>query len=140
MTITADQSKRALLKKWINIYLLAAAGCLMFGSIYEHFSHGVYSVFMLGACLIPLTLGALPLFIIDKKSAVMPGSLLLQLHACGIATLTVGSIFQGVLEIYGTTNSLSVIYLAAGLLIMAVCAVIYIMGVKAYKKRGQSDL
>ena len=34
---------------------------------------------------------------------------------CGIATLTVGSIYKGVLEIYGTSTNFEIIYLIVGL-------------------------
>ena len=56
----------------------------------------------------------------------LPGSLELTAWASGIAALTVGSIFRGVLEIYGTTNRLVIVYpvvggtlLAAGLILFS---------------------
>ena len=56
----------------------------------------------------------------------MPGSLELNAWGSGIAALTVGSIFRGVLDIYGTTNRLVIVYpvvggtlLAAGLILFS---------------------
>ena len=64
----------------------------LFGAIYELFSHEVYSYFMIYAF-----------------------ALCRNLYHAGIATLTIGSIMRGVLDIYGTTNSLSNIYWFAGI-------------------------
>lgn len=95
---------------------IASAAFALFGAIYEHFGHGVYSYFMLYAFLIPLLFGALPLMYIRKK---LPERALVLYH-CALGTLTVGSIFQGVLEIYGTTNRMIWVYpVAAGLLLIA---------------------
>ena len=43
-----------------------------------------------------------------------PNRVFLNLWNSAIAAFSVGSVFQGVLEIYGTTNSLSVVYPAVG--------------------------
>jgi len=40
-------------------YLLAALGCAVLSAVYECFSHGVCSVWMIGLFLFPLLLGAL---------------------------------------------------------------------------------
>jgi len=44
----------------------------------------------------------------------IPGRLTLNLYNAGIATLTVGSIMKGVMEIYGTTNDILQIYWIVG--------------------------
>lgn len=90
--------------------LLVAA----FGGIYELFSHGVWSGFMVFAFLFPLTLEALPFCWLALRDRPLPHRWVLNLHHAGVATLTVGSIFEGVLAIYGTTNSLTLIYWIAG--------------------------
>ncbi len=91
---------RRFLKYWI--FSLATA---VFGLVYEHFSHGVVSCFMVFAFLIPLLGGAVRL--IPSFNARTQGEIW---GACGILTLTVGSIVRGILEIYGTTNRLCAIY------------------------------
>lgn len=93
---------------------IIAAVCLIFACVYEYFSHQVYSVFMLGAFLIPLVLGVIPGILrkyLWKKRTAGWGLLLQQ---CGIYTLIFGSIFRGILDIYGTTNQSGVIYWYVG--------------------------
>ena len=46
----------------------------------------------------------------SNRRPVKGGSLAIVLQQCGIYTLTAGSIFKGILDIYGTTNSNGTIY------------------------------
>ncbi len=112
------------------LYLGSAVFCAVFGIIYESFSHGVYSPFMIWAFLLPLILGAAPYFTIwafsgSGKSNAVPCPVAAYSYAFGIATLTCGSIMCGVLEIYGTTSHLSAIYWFAG-------GVLFVFGLLAY--------
>ena len=107
------------------IYGAVAAFCLLFGTVYEKFSHGVYSPFMYLAFLIPLVGGVLPYVILRLTGAPFPSKASMKLHASGVATLTVGSILQGALEIYGTTNALMIVYPIAGALLLALGAVTF---------------
>lgn len=106
-------------------YLFAAAALLGFGLVYECFSHQVYSSFMLGAFLLPLLLGALPCALLERAPhRFRPGALTRCFWGSGIAALSAGSLFRGVLEIYGTTNRLGAVYWwAGGLLCLAALAV-----------------
>lgn len=104
--------KRALVTGYV--YLLIALFCVCFGAIYEHFSHQVYSFHMIYAFLFPLVGGSLVFFGISLWDRPMPVHLACNLYHSGIATLTVGSIFTGVLEIYGTTNRLTIVYWVVG--------------------------
>ncbi len=97
----------------IKAYLLATVGCAIFGAVYELFSHEVWSCFMIGAFAFPMLLGAIPFFLMQKRGKLFPGKAADLIHA-GVAALTVGSILQGALEIYGTSNPLTIAYLAAG--------------------------
>lgn len=45
------------MKKEIKKYLFFSVFCLIFGIIYEIFSHQVYSIFMICAFCVPLVLG-----------------------------------------------------------------------------------
>ena len=104
---------------------------------------------MIYAFAIPLCLGTFPLMIIllctgrkTKKPGIIdlreaetlyeedrywensclylfPGRTALNAWFSGIAALTVGCLFQGVLEIYGTTNRLIVVYPVAGVVLLA---------------------
>ena len=108
------------LKKHLLYNIVGAAFLALFGAVYEVFSHQVYSYFMLYAFAIPLALGALPYAVLLLKEK-YPSKLFLNLWNTAIAALCVGSVFAGVLAIYGTTNSLVIVYPIAGGLLMLVC-------------------
>ena len=107
------------------IYTAVSLFCAAFGAIYEYFSHGVISWFMIYAFAIPLTLGALPWQLMAMGIWRGPGRAGSRLWACAVATFTVGSVFQGVLEIFGTTNSLIYVYPAAGALLLLAAIVVW---------------
>lgn len=121
-TSDTDRSLRCGLR-----YLAASIAVAAAGAIYEAFSHGVYSYYMIYAFMIPLLAGSLPnlLCALKGNNVGFPtdtgdcGAAALQLAA--IVTLTAGSLIKGVLDIYGTTSSLTIVYplLGIGLLIAA---------------------
>ena len=123
MFILDDERKRTYMAKQCLYYLAASLFLAVFGRIYEHFSHEVYSWYMMYAFLLPLAGGALPALILSLYGrGPFPGWLPQQLWASGVAALAIGSIFAGVLEIYGTTHYLLRVYWIAGgiFLLMAV--------------------
>ena len=97
------------IKKQSIYYLILSIIVLIFSFIYELFSHNVYSVFMEYAFVIPL-FNSLILFIIYKLNKNI-NKISNTLFNLSVITLTVYSIVRGILEIYGTTNSLINIYL-----------------------------
>ena len=102
------------LQKHLIGSIIAALFCAFFAAVYEAFSFGVYSYFMIFAFVAPLLGCSLPYSIILFRNKNIPGISALRLWNSGIAALTVGSIVRGVIEIYGTTNQLTIIYLIAG--------------------------
>lgn len=117
-TSAINDTRKSTLKTSL-IYLLAAAFCGVFGGVYEIFSHGVFSGFMVFAFTFPLILGALPFFLFyfagnRQKPGILPASLW---HS-GVITLTTGSLMTGVLEIYGTTNRLICVYWILGAVLL----------------------
>ena len=134
------------------IYLIVSIVLMIAGAVYEHFSFGVYSYFMIYAFAIPLAGGALPFLAKYMKDMRGAGSSSgaadataysgaadataysgaaaeasssrrhEAIYHLALATLTVGSIVHGILAICGRPNSLTVIYLIAGLLLLAVTA------------------
>lgn len=109
-------------------YWTASMLCLLFGAIYELFSNEVYSYFMLGAFLIPLVLGAIPFFILSKiKKTPLPPLIPRYIYHSGVVSLTCGSVVQGVLDIYGTTNRLIYFYFNFGMLFCGAALVISIV-------------
>ena len=105
---TSDEKKRFYLAAFA--YLIAAAFLALFGAIYEVFSHGVYSFFMIYSFAIPLLLGTLPYLLMGLLDRKIPRPFTSRLWAFGIAALAVGCSFQGVLEIAGLTNRLIYVY------------------------------
>lgn len=123
-------------------YLAASIVIAVAAAVYGLFSHGVYSYFMTYAFMIPLLGGALPHLIAamrradadTKNSADEPEEYTESKTQTGfaklfdakdtqlaiIATLTAGSLLKGVLDIYGTTNRLLIVYPAIALLILAI--------------------
>ena len=123
-------------------YLIASILVAAAGWVYELFSHGVYSNYMIYAFMVPLACGALP----DILSAAR-GSRSKKRSGCArtahathdaapcaaralrlaaVVTLTAGSLIKGVLDIYGTTNRLLVIYPVIGLALAIAALAAYI--------------
>ena len=123
-------------------YLIASMIVAAAGWLYELFSHGVYSNYMIYAFTGPLACGALP----DILSAAR-GSRSKKRSGCArtahathdaapcaaralrlaaVVTLTAGSLIKGVLDIYGTTNRLLVIYPVIGLALAIAALAAYI--------------
>ena len=115
------------------IYLAVSAFCAVFGAIYESFSFGVYSPYMVFAFALPLVLGAVPYFILTIKGGSCPDKLSATFYNSGVAALTVGSIMTGVLEIYGTTNSLMSIYVIAGCAFIFLGILLYLFDIASAK-------
>lgn len=113
-------------------YLLCSLFCVLFGAVYEIFSHEVYSFYMIYAFVFPLAGGVLPFLAASLfRPGRYPGIVARNLYHSGIASLTVGSIMQGILDIYGTTNGLVRTYWYAGILfIIAGIAIMFIFNRK----------
>ena len=120
-------------KKYILCHFIAAVFFAVFGMVYELFSHGVFSPFMAFAFTIPLVAGGILQSILLKTKVRIP-DLALRLWNYSIALLTVGSIWKGVLDIYGTTNRLIVYYPIFGGILLLLAVVQFILK----KKRAVS--
>lgn len=106
------------------IYLGISIFVFIFGQIYEYFSHGVYSSYMMFAFLIPfigLFIPSLLNNLILKRKITDNVTLPWK---CGIATLTVGSIYKGILEIYGTSGTFEQVYLIIGSLLCIIATIV----------------
>ena len=97
---------------------------LIFGIIYEMFSHGVISYYMIFAFLIPLIN-----FLINTNfisSNIKINKLSKNLFSMSICSFTFLSIIKGVLDIYGTTNNLIFIYLIVGLILLVTSIILFV--------------
>lgn len=115
-TLDNDNTRQTV--KTAFVYLLISLFCALFGAVYEVFSHEVYSFYMLYAFIFPLAGGTLPFLAISLFRKRYPETVARNIYHSGIATLTVGSIIQGVLEIYGTTNRLTGLYWIVGVILL----------------------
>ena len=121
MSISAIEKRRRKMAQTGFVYLGMSLFCALFGAVYEGFSHGVYSCF-------PLAGGVLPFFALAFSNRRPPGRAALNLYHSGIAAMTVGSLFKGALEIYGTTNRLVAVYWMVGGLLWGCALFFYLIG------------
>ena len=95
------------------------------GAVYEHFSHGVYSYWMIYAFAFPLVMGVVPYTVLLMKEK-YPNRIFLNLWNSAIATFSVWSLLKGVLAIAGYTNNMVVIYPVVGIA-LALTAVVSVL-------------
>lgn len=107
-------------------YLAATGFLVLFGAVYEYFSYGVWSYFMVYAFIFPLFGGALPSFLFSRGRWLLPDMTTRLFWRGGILALSIGFIFRGILEIYGTTNRLGVVYWLAGTVMLALAVIRYL--------------
>lgn len=137
MFISETENQRKHIGKTGLVYLITALFCAVFGAVYERFSHDVHSGYMIYAFLFPLAGGALPfcgMALLGCRK--LPGRLAVNLYNAGIAALTVGSIFHGILQIYGTTNRLSRIYWFLGAEFAIAGILFYLVGLLQRRLRS----
>lgn len=111
-----------LLNKEKNRIIIYTLFCIIFSSIYELFSHGVISLYMCTSFIFPLILLIEDLIIIKKKINIKNTSH--NLFKSSIFTFTIYFIILGVLEIYGTTNKLVIIYPILGLSLLLISIIV----------------
>ncbi|ETP72351.1 hypothetical protein UYO_1682 [Lachnospiraceae bacterium JC7] len=133
---------RRLAMSKVRRYLISTIATALFGAIYEYFSFGVFSYYMLYAFSFPLVFGLLPWFMIamDNRSFIgagFPQQMTCNLWGAGITTLTVGAVFHGALDIYGTTNALSKYYFIVGALLLLIAVMAFIGSKEKRETRGR---
>ncbi len=101
-------------------HMIFAIFIAVFGAIYEKFSHEVYSYYMIYAFMIPLCLGSFAYLLASKRAKKEPRNITVSAWNAVVVTLTIGSIFQGILEIYGTTNRLVWFYPVAAIIFLLI--------------------
>ena len=118
-SVKKSNTKTALRYFISSVCAAAAAG------IYHIFSHGVSSYFMIFMFLFPLLAGT---FIYLIQNLIFKGKRWSEtgnvLWGCSILTLTLGSFTAGVLEIAGTSSSLTSAFFFAGP-VLALAAIIF---------------
>ncbi len=109
------------------IFLCVTLFCGLFSAVYEHFSHGVYSNYMVYLFMFPFFGGLVPyaLFgLVPKIKCPSPASA--RIFNSGVAALAVGSCIKGVLDIYGTSSSYQPIYWVLGVMLVSFGVVMFV--------------
>lgn len=120
------------------VYLLISLALALFGAVYEHFSFGVYSNFMIYAFAIPL-IGGTGMYLLRylRGQKALLGLADSWLYHAAIATFTVGSVIHGILAICGRPNSLTIVYLIAGIALLAASAISTVLKKKNGERTGK---
>ncbi len=93
-------------RNWFYISLF----CIVFSLIYELCSFGVISNHMIFLFAYPLLLGVLPCMIMKGNMG--------RLYNDGVLLLSAASLLNGILEIYGTKSSYTIVLVILGILLM----------------------
>ena len=132
---TSEKNRKTVLKELI-LYIGITAFIALFGFVYEQFSHGVNSNYMWFAWVWVLGFGVIPylaLYFLPIKR--VPGMLTECIYNLGVAVLTTRSIFLGVLQIYGKTNSkMVVVYTILAIVLLVTGVALYIYGLFTKKE------
>ena len=132
---TLEKNPKTVLKELI-LYIGITAFIALFGFVYEQFSHGVNSNYMWFAWVWVLGFGVIPylaLYFLPIKK--VPGTITECVYNLGVAILTTRSIFLGVLQIYGKTNSkMVVVYTILAIVLLVAGAALYIYGLFTKKE------
>ena len=133
---TSEKNKSTVLKE-LFLYFGITVFIAVFGIVYEQFSHGVNSFYMWFGWAWVLGFGVLPylaLFLLPIKK--VPGTLSECVYNLGVAILTIISIFIGVLQIYGKTNSKMVlVYTILAIVFLVAGVALYLYGLFTQKKK-----
>lgn len=117
-------------RKMIGFTLMSIIA-LIVGLVYEIFSHQVYSPYMYLMFLIPIIFGVLPILLTFRYNTnFLYKNNSYTYYKYGVITLTVGSFFKGVLEIYGTDSNLVIVYAVVGVILMSVGILVSKIGIK----------
>ena len=92
------------------IYLAVTLFTLVFGMIYEIFSHGVFNNYMIFAFCVPLFGGLAPYYLAYLFSSKVSCKAVRYSHHSAIVLLTLYSVLHGVFDIYGTSSNLIIWY------------------------------
>ena len=118
------------IKKNLKKYIIFTLFTLLFGIIYEQFSFGVTSYYMLFGFCIPLILGIIPSTVFLELNIKKPDQFTFSIYNKAVITLTIGSLLKGALDIYGTTNKLIIIYPIVGIILLITSNLMYFTKIK----------
>ena len=115
-TLDKPAARRTLLKT-AAVYAAAATLCVLFNNIYALFSHGVRAAAMTWMWLYPMAGAALYVLcalLLPQLLTAPKYRLCTRLWTAGLATLTVGALLRGILDIAGATSPYLLAYTVVG--------------------------
>lgn len=120
------------------IYLSVTLFCGLFSAVYEHFSFGVISNYMVYLFVFPFLGGVLPYTILG----LIPGApcatdAASRVYNSGIAALAAGSCIRGVLDIYGTSSVYLPVYWLSGVLLIIAGLELYFIGARKVSRASK---
>jgi hypothetical protein len=107
-----------------KIYVFTTLFCIVFNYIYSLFSHDVSSPFMSYAFIFSLVLGVVGFIVIGLLN--LDNRVAFNLYNAGIATLTVGSILRGIIDIAGADTTYPIYYFLVGTVFVGIGGLIYL--------------
>lgn len=110
-------------KKTVITYLVITLFCIAFNYLYSIFGHGVSSPFMSYAFVFSLILGVVGFVIIGRLN--LENRIAFNLYNAGIATLTVGSLLRGILDIAGADSAYPIYYFVVGTLFVLIGSLLF---------------
>lgn len=110
-------------KKTVRIYVFTTLFCIVFNYIYSLFGHGVSSPFMSYAFVFSLVLGVWGFLVFGRLR--LENRNAYHLYNAGIATLTVGSVLRGIIEIAGADTTYPIYYFIVGTILVVVGGLMY---------------
>ena len=135
-TVSISNDKSVLLKRALN-YLLISILLVLFNFVYSLFAHGVSSLYMQYAFLLPLTGGSLLCMLMIYLPK--PGFWVRHVWRMGLVTLIIGFILHGVFDIYGSESELVKVIFYIGYGLLSTGFIMYIINVlKVIQKKHQN--
>lgn len=127
LSLSENHETRNYLKRTARIYGIVSIVTIVFSTIYEFNSHGVYSVHMICLFLYPLLGGcavfALLSLLCRLNRKIRISWLALSWYQAALLTFMAGSLISGILEIYGTTSGYTAFFWYIGGGCCLACAV-----------------
>ena len=131
MTLSASHisHEKKQMRRSSLIFFCITLFCGLFSAVYEYFSYGVYSNYMVYLFLFPFIGGVLPYAVLGLAPHIQcPLKFSSRLYNSGVATLTLGSCVKGVLDIYGTTSVYTPVYWLVGAMLVVIGIAVYFIG------------
>lgn len=107
----------------VIVYMVSTLFLITFNSIYSLFGHGVSSPYMSYAFAYSLVLGVGGFLLLGLLK--LENRIAYNLYNAGIATLTIGSVLRGIIEIAGADSIYPAIYFAVGTLFVMGGGLVY---------------